>query len=162
MEHWRRVLGMGCAIALAFANAQAADLPEPPLAAVQALLRQERLYSGPVNGVEDRETVAAIRRYQILHGLRATGRLEADTLRAMLLPTPSSPGPLSTADQELLRELAQAPLPNAVAERRKPIPPGEPPALAPASKKPDDKARKSSRSRASKPRRPGTSRFSAD
>jgi len=158
MEHWRRVLGMGCAIGLAFANTRAADLPEPPLAAVQALLRQERLYSGPVNGVEDRETVAAIRRYQILHGLRATGRLEADTLRTMLLPAPSAPGELSAADQELLRELAQAPLPDAVAERRKPIPPGEPPAVVPVGKKIDDKVRKAGRSRASR----RASRLSAD
>ena len=152
-------MGMGCAIGLAFAGTRAADLPEPPFAAVQALLRQERLYSGPVNGVEDKETVAAIRRYQILHGLRATGRLEADTLRTMLLPAPSSSGALSAADQELLRELAQAPLPEAVvAERRKPIPPGEPPAVVPASKKPDDKARKSGRSRGAR----RSSRFSAD
>jgi len=160
------MMGVGCAIALAFAHTRAADVSEnetePPVAAVQALLRQERLYSGPVNGVEDRETVAAIRRYQILHGLRATGRLEADTLRAMLLPAPSAPGALSAADQELLRELAQAPLPDAVAERRKPISPGEPPAVVPASKKSDEKARKSGRSRASKQRRSAGSRLSPD
>ena len=154
-------MGLLCAMGVALAPTSASDLPEPPVAAVQALLRQERLYSGPVNGVEDRQTVAAIRRYQILHGLRATGRLEADTLRAMLLPVPSAQGELSAADQELLRELAQAPLPDAVAERRKPIPPGEPPAVAPATPKPE-KARKSGRSKASQSRRPGSSRLSAD
>ena len=162
MEYVRWILGLGCAIGLTLADARAAEAPEPPLAAVQALLRQERLYSGAVNGVENRETVAAIRRYQILHGLRATGRLEAETLRAMLLPAPPPPGALSAADQELLRELAQTPLPDAVAERRKPIPPGEPPAVEPASQKPDEKARKSARSKASRQRRPGASRLSAD
>ena len=150
---------MLCAMGWALAHTGAADMPEPPVAAVQALLRQERLYSGPVNGVEDLETVAAIRRYQILHGLRATGRLEADTLRAMLLPAPSPQGELSAADQELLRELALAPLPDAVAERRKPISPGAPPAVV-ATPKPD-KARKSGRSKASQ-RRSGSSRLSAD
>ena len=159
------MMGVGCAIALAFAHTRAADVSEnetePPVAAVQALLRQERLYSGPVNGVEDRETVAAIRRYQILHGLRATGRLETDTLRSMLLPAPPPPGELTTADRELLRELAQAPLPDAVAERRKPIPPGEPPSATPTPK-PDGKAHKSSRSKANRQHRSGTNRLSAD
>ena len=162
MDCVRWILGLGGAIGLSLAGARAADVPEPPLAAVQALLRQERLYSGAVNGVENRETVAAIRRYQILHGLRATGRLEAETLRAMLLPAPPAPGALSAADQELLRELAQTPLPEPGAERRKPIPPGEPPAVDPASQKPQEKAQKPGRSRAPRQRRSGASRLSAD
>ena len=159
---------MLCALGLAFASPRAAeDAPgeaeQQPIAAVQALLRQERLYSGPVNGVEDRETAAAIRRYQILHGLRATGRLEPGTLRAMLLPAPPSPADgLSAADRELLRELAQTPLPDPVAEQRKPIPPGEPPAATPASQKPGEKAKKAGRSKAPKSRRAGGNRLSAD
>ena len=156
----RWVTGMGFAIGLAMAGMQAADAPEPPVAAVQALLKQERLYSGTVNGVEDRETVAAIRRYQILHGLRATGRLEPETLRAMLLPAHPPSGALTSADQELLRELAQTPLPDAVAERRKPIPPGEPPAVV-ASPTPA-KAKKAGRSKISRQRRSGSSGLSAD
>jgi len=162
MEHWGRVMGIGCAVGLAMiVGTRAADAPEweEPIAAVQAFLRQERLYSGAVDGVAGRETVAAIRRYQILHGLRATGRLEADTLRAMLLPPPPPSGELTAADRELLRELAQAPVPDAVAERRKPIPPGEPLVVSPESQKPHEKAKKAGRSKA---RRSGANRFNAD
>lgn len=161
-------MGIGCAAGLAMiastrAAAEATEAEEP-IAAVQALLRQERLYSGAVDGVAGRETVAAIRRYQILHGLRATGRLEADTLRTMLLRPPAPPsGELTAADRELLRELAEAPVPGAVAEHRKPIPPGEPPAVSPDSQKPasNGKTKKTSRSKVYQQRRAGTSR-SAD
>lgn len=169
MEHWCRVLGIGCAMGLAMlVGTMAADAPEgepeEPIAAVQALLKQERLYSGAVDGVAGRETVAAIRRYQILHGLRATGRLEPDTLRAMLLLPPPS-GELTASDRELLRELAQTPLPEtAVAERRQPIPPGEPVVVAPPNQKPatEGKGKKPSRSKAAKPRRSGGSGLSGD
>jgi len=164
MEHWCRVMGIGCAAGLVMiVGARAADVPEgepeQPIAAVQALLRQERLYSGAVDGVAGRETVAAIRRYQILHGLRATGRLEADTLRAMLSSPPPPSDELTAADRELLRELAQAPVPDtAVAERRKPIPPGEPVTVSPESQKPHEKAKKAGRSK----RRAGINRLSPD
>ncbi len=157
-------IGVLCALGLAAAPTRGAEEiageVEQPIAAVQALLRQERLYSGPVDGVAGHETVAAIRRYQILHGLRATGRLEPDTLRAMLLPAPSGRGEITESDRELLRELAQTPLPDPVAERREPIPPGPPAAATPASQKPESK--KAVRPRASKSRRSGGSRLSGD
>ena len=164
MEHWRRTMGVGCALGVAmFVVASALDTPpegeqpDQPVAAVQALLHQERLYSGAVDGVMGSQTIAAIRRYQILHGLRATGRLDADTLRSMLGPLPSAPEELTAADRELLHELAQTPAPaspDAVAESRKPIPPGVPPAATPGNQKSaKDKAHKSGRSKAPKQRR---------
>ena len=168
MEQWYRVIGIGCMAGLAMlAGTRAADAPEEepeqPIAAVQALLRQERLYSGPVDGVAGKDTVAAIRRYQILHGLRATGRLEPETLRAMLLPTPAPSGALAASDREFLRELAQTPVPEVVAEPRKPIPPGEPVATPPTTQKPGaDKSKKNGRSKANKSRRTENSRLSAD
>jgi peptidoglycan hydrolase-like protein with peptidoglycan-binding domain len=113
---------------MVFAGAQAVE--EEPVAAVQALLRQERLYVGPVNGVLDPSTAAGVRRYQIVHGLRATGRLDDGTLRLMLAPPAPSPE-LSESDQRVLRELAQAPIPDPVAEHRRPLPPFDPPSAAP-------------------------------
>ena len=167
MQHWYRLMGGAFAAGwVMLAATMAAEAPvgeaEPPIAAVQALLRQERLYSGAVDGIAGRETVAAIRRYQILHGLRATGRLEGETLRAMLLPPAPPSSELSAADRELLRQLAQTPLPEtAVAEPRQPIPPGEPVAVSPQPAG-EAKAKKASRSKTSKSRRTGSNRLSAD
>jgi len=147
------ICGGFCAVGWALfsglaAAEEAAEEPEQPVAAVQALLRQERLYSGPVNGVLSGETVAAIRRYQILHNLRVTGRLDADTLRVMLLPSPPPSLEITAADRELLRELSQTPLPDPVAEIRKPIPPGEPPAVVPdAQRKKEGAGKKAGRSK---------------
>jgi len=129
------VCALACAVSLeARAGEEPLDEGDQPVAAVQALLRQERLYSGSIDGVLGEQTVAGIRRYQILHGLRATGRLDSSTLRLMLLPPPTSTE-LTAADREVLRELAQTPVPDPVAESRKPIPPGEPPAVSPEDKR---------------------------
>lgn len=132
------------------------------MAAVQALLRQERLYTGPVDGVASEATTAAIRRYQILHGLRATGRLEEKTLRAMLAPPPSSKT-LTEADRQLLRELAETPPPQPVAERRQPIPPGPPPPpeATPAKAKRTAEGR-SGRGKSARHGRPATVRSARD
>ena len=156
MKHWRRVLGIGCAIGLVLgfsieSSGEPAEEPDQPVAAVQALLRRERLYSGPVDGVVGAETVAAVRRYQIRHGLRVTGHLDPATLRVMLLPPQASPE-LTASDMELLRELAQTPPPAPVAERRIPIPPGEPVAATPGAQKQKD-AKKNGRSKSPKARR---------
>ncbi|MEI8233164.1 MAG: peptidoglycan-binding domain-containing protein [Verrucomicrobiota bacterium] len=126
---------------------------EAPLAAVQALLRRERLYTGPVDGAPGAATAAAIRRYQILHGMRATGRLDPGTLHAMLAPAPPPSGALTAADREILRELAETPRPEPVAERRLPIPASPPPAIAAPSATPQSKA---VRSRSAKHRRAGS------
>lgn len=137
MERWRGVICKTiCVLAWTILpGAGTADEEEQPVAAVQALLRQERLYLGPVNGVLDEPTAAGVRRYQILHGLRATGRLDAGTLRLMLLPR-SLASDLSDSDRQLLHDLAQTPIPDPVAEHRKPIPPADPPAIvAPAQEK---------------------------
>jgi len=166
MEYWRGVKGIGCAIGLAITSStgvagEPAEEPEQPIAAVQALLKKERLYSGSVDGVSGVATVAAIRRYQILHGLRATGRLDTGTLRLMLSPAPPSAA-LTDSDRELLRELAEAPLPDPVGARRTPIPPGDPPPVAsPANNPKDGKAKRAGRSSSAKQRRPAVIR-SAD
>lgn len=102
----------------------AAEPPEVPVAAVQAFLKEQRLYSGPVDGMESPATAGAVRRYQILHGFTATGRLDEGTLAAMLTPVPHSVK-LTESDKEVLKELDANPPPVAE-ERREPIPPGPP------------------------------------
>ena len=155
MKRWRGMICKTvCALAwIIFSGAQAVE--EEPVAAVQALLRQERLYLGPVNGVLDGPTAAGVRRYQILHGLRASGLLDDETLRVMLSPPAPSLG-LAESDQRLLRELAQTPIPDPVAEHRQPIPPAEPPAVV-APGKPQATPQESKRKRAKPARHRHTS-----
>lgn len=73
------------------------------LASAQAFLKEQRLYPGKVTGVVDRETEAAIRRFQMLHSLTVTGRLDEATLARMALP-PVTPA-VADADRRFLREL---------------------------------------------------------
>src|SRR5262249_51199472 len=51
--------------------------------AIQERLREEGFYYGEVDGHGGDETSAAIRRYQIRHGLRVTGQVNDETLRAL-------------------------------------------------------------------------------
>lgn len=131
MKRWRGVVGVALGVAVAVCGAGAQE--EPPIAAVQALLKEQRLYSGPVDGSPGTATTAAVRRYQILHGLTATGLLNQPTLATMLAPPPPSPK-LTESDREVLRELEAVPPPAPVGEEhREPIPPAPPlPAASPA------------------------------
>ncbi len=56
-----------------------------PLAEVQRHLKEKRLYGGAIHGRDDLSTRAALRRYQILHGLRASGEADPQTLETMAL-----------------------------------------------------------------------------
>ena len=112
---------MSCVLAWNFLPVARA-VEEEPVAAVQAFLRQERLYVGPVNGILDGPTMAGVRRYQILRGLRASGRLDDETLRRMLVP-PAPVAELTEADRQLLSDLARMPVPDPGAEHRRPLPP---------------------------------------
>ncbi len=64
---------------------------------VQNRLKAEGFYSGNSSGILDAETVGALRRYQIHHGLKVSGQLDASTTRelaASVLPArpPVLPG----------------------------------------------------------------------
>jgi hypothetical protein len=52
-------------------------------ASVQRVLRREGYYSGPVDGDIGPRSRAAIRNYQIDHGLSATGRIDSRLLRSL-------------------------------------------------------------------------------
>jgi peptidoglycan hydrolase-like protein with peptidoglycan-binding domain len=51
--------------------------------AVQQRLKDQGLYYGEVDGQGGGETSAAIRRFQIRHGLKVTGQLNDDTMRSL-------------------------------------------------------------------------------
>ena len=51
--------------------------------AIQERLREQGFYYGEVDGHGGEETSAAIRRYQIRHGLRVTGQVNDETLRSL-------------------------------------------------------------------------------
>ena len=60
------------------------------VAAVQEQLARQGYYRGEIDGIFGTETRRAIVRYQSDHGLRETGNLNADTLRALGLPRVAS------------------------------------------------------------------------
>ena len=61
--------------------------------ALQERLREQGFYYGELDGHEGDETNAAIRRYQIRHGLRVTGQLNDETLRSLGMSRDSGAGP---------------------------------------------------------------------
>src|ERR1700736_1617732 len=60
--------------------------------AIQQRLKDQGFYYGEVDGQGGDETSAAIRRYQIRHGLKVTGQLSDETLRSLDI---SRNGPVS-------------------------------------------------------------------
>jgi peptidoglycan hydrolase-like protein with peptidoglycan-binding domain len=60
------------------------------VATAQERLAREGYYRGEIDGILGHETRRAVMRYQSDHGLRVTGRLNMDTLRALGLPRVAS------------------------------------------------------------------------
>src|SRR6058998_358773 len=90
-----RVLGIAIFILFACAGAIRAD---EVIAEVQQALKDQGFYYGQINGEKNADTTAAIRRYQIRNGLKITGELDNDTLKALRsLASTSSPPPVAKA-----------------------------------------------------------------
>ncbi|MFN2542343.1 MAG: peptidoglycan-binding protein [Chthoniobacterales bacterium] len=67
-------------------------------AEVQQALKDQGFYYGEINGDKNADTIAAIRRYQIRNGLKITGELDNDTLKALRsVSSTSSPAPVASA-----------------------------------------------------------------
>lgn len=112
-------------LTLVLAAARWAPPPDPLIREAQRSLSEQRLYSGPINGLYDRDTAAAIRRFQMLHEMTATGRLDRITSSRMRLPeyTPTPSTAVIEEDREFLRSLKPLePSPPPVAEEPKAMP----------------------------------------
>lgn len=97
---------------------------------IQQKLKDQGFYYGEINGKKDADTTAAIRRYQIRHGLQITGEINAETQRSLGITytAPSTPRPRPTGtpiqDKPTLRQEPTAPKP--VPAPRQPTDPDDP------------------------------------
>lgn len=102
------------ALPLLFAAAAFAD---DQLRGVQSELKAQGFFYGEANGQASPETTAALRRYQIRHGLEVTGALNKQTLEALggggrpasqaapqPVPKPASPAPANRPPVNLHKE----------------------------------------------------------
>jgi len=101
LRFWVRFgIVQGCLIA-----AVAGAAIDPLVVSVQNVLREEGVFPYNSTGSVDTRTVAAIRHYQILQGMRVTGRLDAQTLSAMHLTAPLPPPEILAEDRRFLKDL---------------------------------------------------------
>jgi hypothetical protein len=75
-------IAIGVALGLAWAASPARAAGRPAVAALQVTLRHHHVYRGPVDGVIDPATKAAVMQFQRRHGLRPDGVVGPQTRRA--------------------------------------------------------------------------------
>ena len=73
--------------ALVFFTGWSAAWADPAIESAQQKLKDSGFYYGEINGKQDVDTTAAIRRYQIRNGLQVTGELNSETLQSLGLAT---------------------------------------------------------------------------
>src|SRR3977135_673318 len=66
------------------------------IAGIQQSLKEQGFYYGEITGEKNADTTAAIRRFQIRHGLQITGELNEETLRLLGSAPSASPQPAAT------------------------------------------------------------------
>jgi peptidoglycan hydrolase-like protein with peptidoglycan-binding domain len=69
--------------ALVFLAGWSAAWADPAIESAQQKLKDSGFYYGEINGKKDADTTAAVRRYQIRHGLQITGELNTETLQSL-------------------------------------------------------------------------------
>src|SRR4051812_9022997 len=109
-------------LALAFLACSSMAFADPSIASAQQKLKDEGFYYGEINGEKDADTIAAIRRYQIRHGLQITGELNGETQHSLGLaskpatppaPPAHTPGPTPPGYREENAAPPTAPVPPA-------------------------------------------------
>jgi peptidoglycan hydrolase-like protein with peptidoglycan-binding domain len=74
----------------------AAIRADQSIESVQQALKEQGFYYGEITGEKNADTTAAIRRFQIRHGLQITGELNEETLRLLGSAPSASPQPAAT------------------------------------------------------------------
>jgi peptidoglycan hydrolase-like protein with peptidoglycan-binding domain len=74
----------------------AAIRADQSIESVQQALKEQGFYYGEITGEKNADTTAAIRRFQIRHGLQITGELNEETLRLLGSASSASPQPSAT------------------------------------------------------------------
>jgi peptidoglycan hydrolase-like protein with peptidoglycan-binding domain len=69
---------------------------DPTIENVQRTLKDQGFFYGEVSGENNADTSAAVRRFQIRHGLQVTGELNDETLRSIQESASASPPPTAT------------------------------------------------------------------
>jgi len=104
-----------------------AALADQAVASAQQKLKDQGFYYGEINGEKDADTTAAIRRYQIRHGLQITGELNGETQHSLGLAskpaTAPAPHPAQTPGPTPPGYQAQPPAPLTTPVPRQPNPP---------------------------------------
>ncbi len=67
-------------------------LTQDTIKLLQERLTTEKVYAGPVDGVMNDQTEAALREYQQQHGLGVSGAADEETLKRLQIRLPASSG----------------------------------------------------------------------
>ncbi len=108
--------------ALAFLVVSRVALADPAVASAQQKLKDEGFYYGEINGEKDADTTAAIRRYQIRHGLQITGELNGETQHSLGLASKPATTPAPTPGPKPPGYVEGPPDPSATPLPRQPVP----------------------------------------
>src|SRR5437764_4496331 len=85
--------------ALVFLAALSLASADQAIESAQQKLKDEGFYYGEINGKDDADTTAAIRRYQIRNGLQITGELNTETSRSLGLSSKPASTPAARPAQ---------------------------------------------------------------